>query len=179
MGIEDRDWYREETAKRNGHRAVHEWGRKKTATAPTLDDFLKAEREIDKDVYYNPKEFRGSKKCGYSPEKKTQAQSNINASSESAKIQPRKTKKPEQPSKTIKPAESKKYQGVNKREKLVTKPLPRYVKLTTTFYLCALFSVLSIASTFVATLVIALEKPEIFNMLETGLNYLKSLGLSL
>lgn len=141
MSIEDRDWYREEVAKRSGHRAVHQWGKKKTATGPTLDDFLKAEREFDKDVYYNPKEFRGSKKRGYSPEKKTKAQSQA------------------------------------KRVKPVTKPLPRYVKLTTTFYLCALFSVLSIASTFVATLVIALEKPEIFiNILETGLNYLKSLG---
>lgn len=125
MGIEDRDWYREEAAKRNGHRAVHEWGKKKTATGPTLDGFLKAEREIDKDVYYNPKEFRGSKKRGYSP----------------------------------------------------PLPRPRYVKLTTAFYLALFFSVLSIASTFVATLVIALEKPEIFiKILETGLKYLKSLG---
>lgn len=45
MSLEDRDWYREEHARRNGHKAVHEWGRKKPVEGQTLNDFLKTERE--------------------------------------------------------------------------------------------------------------------------------------
>lgn len=45
MSLEDRDWYREEHARRNGHKAVHEWGRKKPLEGQTVADFLKAQRE--------------------------------------------------------------------------------------------------------------------------------------
>lgn len=58
MGIEDRDWYREEYAKKHGRKASHQWGRKKPLEGQTIGEFLKKERM---DVYYDPKQFRGSK----------------------------------------------------------------------------------------------------------------------
>lgn len=65
MSIEDRDWYREEYARREGRKPSHEWGKsKRTGSNETIGEFLKKNRHRDtraKDVHYNPKEFRGSK----------------------------------------------------------------------------------------------------------------------
>lgn len=67
MSIEDRDWYREEYARREGRKPSHEWGGGRVRDQPrsvTIGEFLKKSRHRDtaaKDIYYNPKEFRGSK----------------------------------------------------------------------------------------------------------------------
>lgn len=44
MSLEDRDWYREEHARRNGHKAAHEWGRKNPIGGQTIYEFLAKER---------------------------------------------------------------------------------------------------------------------------------------
>lgn len=50
MGIEDRDWYREEYAKKHGRKASHQWGRKKPLEGQTIGDFLENERRGKDDV---------------------------------------------------------------------------------------------------------------------------------
>lgn len=44
MGMEDRDWYREEYARKHGRKAAHEGSRKAPEPGQTIGDFLKTER---------------------------------------------------------------------------------------------------------------------------------------
>lgn len=118
MGIEDRDWYREEYAKKHGRKAPHEWGRKKPLKGQRIGDFLEAERS-NKDIYYDPKEFRGSKRQF-----------------------------------------SMKRQGVNKREKLKTVPVARFVRRSTALFAGFVCCITTAILTLFATLLIANTKPE-------------------
>lgn len=147
MSIEDRDWYKEEYKKKQGRAGSSEWLKKENKPQrnnKTINEFLAGERESDKkvrDARYNPKEFRIDRLSSKRPWVSKEFVNSCGTTKSSN-------------------TNTKKYQGVNKREKIRTVRFTPKISAAKASLICIFFMFL----TFSATMLIFATKPTLLNV---------------
>ena len=146
MSIEDRDWYREDYKKKQGRAGSSVWLKKENKpqkNSKTINEFLTGERESDKkirDARYNPKEFRIDRVSSKRP---WVSKEFVNSCGTTKSFN----------------TNTKKYQGVNKREKIRTVRFTPKISAAKASLICIFFMFL----TFSATMLIFATKPTLLN----------------
>lgn len=147
MSIEDRDWYREAHKKKQGRAGSFEWLKrnKQQKNSKTINEFLASEREREsdkrvRDARYNPKEFRSDRVSSKRPWVSKDFVNSCGTTKSSN-------------------TNTKKYQGVNKRERIKTVKITPKISTVKASLICIFFMFL----TFSATMLIFATKPALLN----------------